>query len=305
MKRANLQLLLASLFLCAGNLFSQNFATNFIQRNFTLSDFGDGVDAAGSVVWKPRFSDTVVQVKEEGQQQNGQQAQAGQNGQNQETAIKKSNPDTARSAVRYVEEVPMGVTLDSAEPQKYVLGVKAQYTVQGYNWIELTPQRLKSAADQDQQAQQNGQAQNQQQNAQGQQQNGQAGAAPDPAAETVPYRIPFTGKAVDLTLWAWGGQYAWWVEVYLRDFENYQYRFNLGDLLYTGWRQKRATVPSSVVQTRKRLPSSTPLTFEMIKLWSFPTESVDMFYAYFDLLQTSVIVPSDVFNGEKLANDLW
>lgn len=295
MKRANLHLLFTVLFLCVGNAFSQQFATNFIQRNFTLSDFGDGIDASRSIVWKPRFSDTAVQVKQDQAQQDGQA------GQNTDTIL-PNNPDPAKNAVRYTEEVPDGINADNAEPQKYVLGVKAQFFQQGYNWIELAPQILKTAADQ-QQAQQETPPAVQEGAPPAQQ--AAPETAPDVNAETVPYKIPFSGRAVDVSLWAWGGQYAWWVEVYLRDYLNYQYRFNLGDLLYTGWKQKRAIIPDSVVQNRKRLPASQSLTFEMIKLWSFPSENVDMFYTYFDVLQTSVIVSADVFNGKKLAEDLW
>ncbi|MGL5253727.1 MAG: flagellar filament outer layer protein FlaA [Brevinema sp.] len=285
MKRANLQLLLAVICLGTGFAFAQPFSTNYIQRNFTLSDFGDSVDSARSIVWKPRFSDTAVQVKETAEEENteGQEAQ-------QEPRPVMSNPDPEKNAVRYTEDVPLGINLDTAEPQKYVLGVKAQFFIQGYNWIEVAPYLM----DKENQAQ-NGQAA----------ENAEESTAPDPNAEAVPYRIPFTGHATDITMWAWGGQYAWWVEVYLRDYQNYQYRFNLGDLRYTGWRQKRTTIPASVVQGRKRLPASQPLTFEMIKLWSFPTEAVDSFYVYFDLLQTSTLVSTDTFNGEKLANDLW
>ena len=293
MKRANLQLLLAVICLGTGFAFAQPASTNYIQRNFTLSDFGDTVDSAKSIVWKPRFSDTAVQAKnaEEG---NGNAQVAQQDGQEPKPVV--SNPDPEKNAVRYVEEIPLGVTQDNAEPQKYVLGVKAQFFVQGYNWIEISPYRLNGGENQEGQAQDQAAANN---NAEG------GPAAPDPAAEATPFRIPFTGYATDITLWAWGGQYAWWVEAYLRDYQNYQYRFNLGDLRYTGWRQKRASIPTSVVQGRKRLPANQPLTFEMIKLWSFPTEAVDMFYAYFDLLQTSTLISTDSFNGEKLANDLW
>ncbi|MGL5721953.1 MAG: flagellar filament outer layer protein FlaA [Brevinema sp.] len=290
MKRANLQLLLAVMCFGTGLVFAQPASTNYIQRNFTLSDFGDSVDNAKSIVWKPRFSDTAVQAKDaEGENADAQAAQ--QDGQEPRPAM--SNPDPEKNAVRYAEEVPQGVTLDNAEPQKYVLGVKAQFFVQGYNWIELSPQILN-----------NGEEGEQAQAAPAEGGEGES-TAPDPNAEAVPYRIPFTGYATDITLWAWGGQYAWWVEAYVRDYQNYQYRFNLGDLRYTGWRQKRASIPTSVVQGRKRLPASQPLTFEMIKLWSFPTEAVDMFYAYFDLLQTSTLISTDSFNGEKLANDLW
>ena len=106
-------------------------------------------------------------------------------------------------------------------------------------------------------------------------------------------------------MWVWGGYYGWLVEAYLRDYLGYQYRIPMGDLLYTGWRQKRTAIPNNIVQSRKRLPAILTLEFEMLKLWSFPSERVDQFYVYFDLLQQGSIVSTEVFNGKKLESELW
>ncbi|MGL5956981.1 MAG: hypothetical protein ACRC0X_10375, partial [Brevinema sp.] len=42
-------------------LYSQTQGS-YVFQNFTLSDFGDGYDAAKSLVWKPKFSEFAVQV---------------------------------------------------------------------------------------------------------------------------------------------------------------------------------------------------------------------------------------------------
>ncbi|MGL4388827.1 MAG: hypothetical protein ACRCTJ_05495, partial [Brevinema sp.] len=60
-----------------------------------------------------------------------------------------------------------------------------------------------------------------------------------------------------------------------------------------------------IVQTRKRLPNLQALSFEKIKLWSFPTEHVNQFYVYFDLLQYGSVVDISIFNGKNLAEDIW
>lgn len=294
MKRVNPKnVVLLALMIMPLMSYGQTEDGSFVFQNFTLSDFGDGYDKAQSLVWKPSFSEFVAQVPNENGQESTDTTGATDNQQNDKVIVRGGNPDPKRSAVRYTEAKPDGVTDIVAGVQKYVLGVKAQFTQQGYNWIELRPNRLDTAgaADTTPPAAVNTDT--------------EVSTVPDINAKSTPYKIPFKGKAIDLSLWVWGGQYGWWIEVYTRDYLNYQYRFPLGDLLYSGWKQKRTSIPNSVVQDRKRQPASQPLTFEMIKLWSFPSESVDQFYVYFDLLQHGSVVSTEIFNGESLADDLW
>ncbi|MGL4676484.1 MAG: flagellar filament outer layer protein FlaA [Brevinema sp.] len=266
-------------------LYSQTQGS-YVFQNFTLSDFGDGYDAAKSLVWKPKFSEFAVQVADDQNQAGG----------DQQIQTLGGNPDLERNAARYAENKPDGVSELVGGTQKFVLGVKAEFTKQGYNWIELYPNRTADTADAE-----NGE------NAETilLQTAGAVENAPDVNVDSTPYRIPFSGKTTDITLWAWGGYYGWWVEAYLRDYLGYQYRIPLGDLLYTGWKQKRSGIPDSVIQSRKRLPATQSLEFEMLKLWSFPSEKVDKFYVYFDLLQHTGIVSTEVFNGKPLESYLW
>ena len=284
---------------------------SFVSQNFTLSDFGDGYDNAKSLIWKPAFSEFVAQVPgEEGDVAAGDAAAGGAAA---EGVVQiGQNPDPARSTVRYAQNKPDGITDFVGGPQQFVLGVKAVYTQQGYNWIELRPYTTGDApaaapADPAAAAPAGDAA------AEGYvspedyllKTSGAMDAAPDTAAEGEVFKIPFAGRATDVTVWVWGGYYGWWLEVYLKDYLGYQYRLPMGDLMYTGWKQKRTEIPSSVVQRRDRLPATQSLTFEMIKLWSFPSEKVDQFYVYFDLLQHGSVVSTEIFNGKKLELELW
>ncbi|MGL4388265.1 MAG: flagellar filament outer layer protein FlaA, partial [Brevinema sp.] len=267
MKRANLQRSIALFALAAMtvpfSLYGQNRKEPFVLKNFTLSDFGDGNDSSQSMIWKPKFSEFAVQVKEENQQGGEQNGQQDTQTDSNTVVVLGGNPDPNVNAVRYSEGVPEGVTDLIGGPQKYVLGLKAQFTQQGYNWIELHPYRTGDATnEQDPSATPpaNDQASTSEEN---------SGEAPDPNAEGTLYKIPFKGIATDISMWVWGGYYAWWIELYVRDYLNYDYQFPMGDLLYSGWKQKRVTVPESIVQTRKRLPNLQALSFEKIKLWSF------------------------------------
>ncbi|MGL4367250.1 MAG: flagellar filament outer layer protein FlaA [Brevinemataceae bacterium] len=301
MKRVNLQYIMLSVFVAViSTMVHGNTSKSFVIQSFILSDFGDEYDAAQSLVWKPTFSEYVLQVKDEGADSNQN------NGSSSQVVARGKNPDTNFSAVRYAEAKPDGITDVVAVNQKYVLGVKAQYTLQGYNWIELRPNRL-GTAQEVAQAQKiaTSSADNGQLMVTNAPNSTNESAAPSLTDESHPFLIPFRGQALEVSLWAWGGQYGWWIEAYVRDYLNYQYRFPLGNLLYSGWRQKRIGIPDSVIQSRTRLPASQVLTFEMLKLWSFPSEKVDQFYAYFDLLQHATYISTDVFNGKNLADDVW
>lgn len=323
MKRAYLHSIVSTMAVMAifiSPLYGQNKPTgSYVFQNFTLSDFGDGYDAAKKLVWKPKFSDYVVQAEGAEENQATEEQAATENA---ESSIPKAlgggNPDPVRNAVRYTEGKPDGVTALVGGSQKFILGVKAAFTKQGYNWIELHP-HIATAQENDQAADPaagnpDDAQENQEDQGRVRDQNsetilittaGEVEAAPDPNIETEPFPIPFAGKAIDISIWVWGGHYGWWVEAYLRDYLGYQYRLPLGDLLYTGWRQKRSGIPKSVIQGRKRLPATQTLSFEMLKLWSFPTERVDNVYVYFDLLQHGSIVSTEIFNGKDLETLMW
>lgn len=297
MKRAYLHSIVYTMItVIVAPLYGQNEKSSFVLQNFTLSDFGDGYDAAKSLVWKAEFSEFAVQVAG---------AEPATDGQAQ---LMGGNPDLERNTVRYAENKPDGVSdiVAGGTPQKYVLGVKAEFTRQGYNWIELYPHRPVGTTDPTPDAntmtpaEVSSVADNFLLNS-----SGAVEAAPDLTVETEPYKIPFSGKALDMTVWVWGGYYGWWIEAYLRDYLGYQYRIPLGDLLYTGWRQKRVGIPKEVIQGSQRLPSDTPVRFEMLKLWSFPSERVDKIYVWFDLLQYNGVVSTEVFNGKELENFVW
>ena len=285
---------------------------SFVSQNFTLSDFGDGYDNAKSLIWKPAFSEFVAQVPgEEGDVAAGDAAAGGAAA---EGVVQiGQNPDPARSTVRYAQNKPDGITDFVGGPQQFVLGVKAEFTQQGYNWIELRPYTTGDApaaaavADPaapvvagDAQAEVNLSPEDFLLKT-----SGAVDTAPDAAAEGEVFEIPFAGRATDVTIWVWGGHYGWWLEAYLKDYLGYQFRIPMGDLMYTGWKQKRAAIPESIIQKRNRLPATQSLVFEMFKLWSFPTEKVDQFYVYFDLLQQGSVVSTEIFNGKQLELELW
>ena len=284
----------------------------FVFQSITLSDFGDGYDAAKSLIWQPRFSDSVVQATVEGAAVVDPAAAAGEAG--EAPAPTGVNYDPERAGVRYLEGRPDGIGTIVAGPQKFVLGVKAQFTQLGYNWIELHPRIAAGGAAAAVDPAAGGapvagepvtivEAEESTQLAPPTL--GAVENAPDLNVESTPFRIPFTGIAQDLSVWVWGGYYGWWVEAYVRDYLGYQYRLPLGDLMFVGWKYKRIGITPNILQGRKRLPAFQSLTFEMFKLWSFPSEKVDQLYVYFDLLQHVTMVSTEIYNGKSLERQLW
>ncbi len=189
-----------------------------------------------------------------------------------------SEPDPEACNIKYVEAKPLGLPNLVDAKQKYALGVKAQFLKKSYNWIELIPYTSDS---------------------------GFSGSAPDPNAQGTAHPLELIGVIKSLDMWVWGGNYNYWIEFYLQDFKGYLHRLSAGDIAFVGWKNMRTKIPDYIPQAEHHVPFMKPLKLEMIKLWSYPTERVDQFYAYFDYMQVQTDVYQERFNGDDLAVQKW
>ncbi len=189
-----------------------------------------------------------------------------------------SDPDPEACNVKYVEAKPLGLPERVDQYQKYSLGVKAQFLKKSYNWIELIPYKSDNAFN---------------------------GKTPNMSATGEKSPVTLIGVIKSLDMWVWGGNYNYWMEFYLRDFKGYLHRLNAGDLSYVGWKNLRTKIPDYIPQAEHHVPFMKPLKLEMIKLWSYPNERVDQFYAYFDYMQVQTDVYQERFNGDDLAAQRW
>ena len=189
-----------------------------------------------------------------------------------------SEPDPAACNIEYVEAKPLGLPKNVDASQKYSLGVKAQFLKKSYNWIEFHPYKSDTAF---------------------------AADKPDKNAvgKETPINLPGVIKSLDV--WVWGGNYNYWLEFYLRDFKGFVHRLSAGDIAFIGWRNMRTKIPASIPQAEHHVPFLKSLKLTQIKLWSYPTERVDQFYAYFDYMQVQTDVYIERFNGDDLATKKW
>ncbi|MGC8764968.1 MAG: flagellar filament outer layer protein FlaA [Brevinematia bacterium] len=189
--------------------------------------------------------------------------------------------DSNACNVRYFEAKPLGLPQEVDVRQKWSLGVKAQFIKKGYNWIELYPAKTDGKSILDSQG------------------------APNADVEAKLEPLPLVGIIKSLDMWVWGGNYNYWIEFYLLDYKGFLHRIPVGDIKYVGWRNLRTKIPEYIPQAENRVPFLKPLKLQTIKIWAYPDERVDQFYAYFDYLQVQTDVYLERFNGDDLATKAW
>ena len=120
------------------------------------------------------------------------------------------------------------------------LGVAMLFDRQEYNWVDIIP--------------------------------GTKGS--DPNGGWVPKELPLPGRVKMLDLWVWSGNYDYYLEAYVRDYQGIVHTIDMGDLNFVGWKNLRINIPDSVPQSRKYLPKKEPLSLVKLRIWTRPTELV-------------------------------
>ncbi len=153
-----------------------------------------------------------------------------------------------------------------------VLGVWGKFDRQGYNYIELIPDRKNEDGEY--------------------------------------IGIPIPGRVKMLDVWVWGSQYDYYMEAHVMDYRGFTHVLNLGSLKYEGWRNLKALIPVSIPQGRKYVPQIEPLSLMKLVIWTRPQEKVDNFYIYVDYVKILTDTFITRFDGESLAdpdvvNEIW
>ena len=154
-----------------------------------------------------------------------------------------------------------------------VLGIHGSFMRKGYNWVEIIP-----------------------------------GVGEGDNFEPKPLQIPGRADAIDL--WVWGSNYAYELEVHVRDYQGIDYVLPLGSIQFVGWKNLRVRVPGAIPQSWKYLPRLRNLEVTKLVLWTTPTEKVDDFYLYLDQLKVISDVFETRYDGDNLADidtlrDVW
>ncbi len=123
-----------------------------------------------------------------------------------------------------------------------------------------------------------------------------------------PMPIPGIGRTIDL--WVWGSNYNFYMDVHLRDYQGVDHVLRLGDLMYEGWRDLSVSIPTSIPQSRRYIPSYQGLVITEFVIWTRPDEKVDDLYIFIDEIKVLTDMFQTRFDGDDLAdpdtlNQLW
>jgi hypothetical protein len=146
-----------------------------------------------------------------------------------------------------------------------VLGIHGAFLRKGYNWVEIVP-----------------------------------GVGEGENFEPKPIQIPGRADAIDL--WVWGSNYAYDLEIHLRDFQGIDHVLKFGSIQFIGWKNLRVRIPASIPQAWKYLPRLKNLEVTKLVLWTTPTEKVDDFYLYLDQLKVVSDIFESRYDGDELAD---
>lgn len=145
-----------------------------------------------------------------------------------------------------------------------VLGIEAAFRQRGYNYIEIIPVERLS----------------------------------DGSSIRRPIELP--GDTIGVSLWVWGSNFDYTMELHVRDYRGMVHQVPLGKINYHGWRQLTATIPTGIPRSNPYEFNFADLYIDKIVLWTEPKEIVSGFYVYFDDLQALSRTNTRVVDGGEL-----
>lgn len=116
----------------------------------------------------------------------------------------------------------------------------------------------------------------------------------------VPYEVPFRGRISRLDLWVWGANYAYDLEILVRDCNGRVHTVPMGLVKHEGWRNMSVMIPANIQQNSPYLNGTQNLKFVAFRIRSRPTERVDSFYIFFDQFKALTDTYSDSYDGFEL-----
>ncbi len=164
------------------------------------------------------------------------------------------------------------------------LGIKAGFTRQSYNYLEIIPVRAyDSATDKE----------------------NDVVHIDSSGKKWVHAPIVFPGRIKALSLWFWGSNFDYYLEAHLRDHTSIVHVLPLGGLKFTGWKNLSIEVPSSIPQSTTYIPRLKRLRLEKLMLWTRPTERVSEFWVYFDSMKVLTDLFESRYDGDDLGDETF
>jgi hypothetical protein len=168
--------------------------------------------------------------------------------------------------LKYFDGMPnaIRVTQTNAEGNYKFLGMEVKFDRKGDNWVDIV-------------------------------------ATKDAKAEkVVPFEIPFKGRISRLDMWVWGANYAYELQLLVRDCNGRVHTLDFGLVNHEGWKNMSVFIPSNIQQVSPYLNGTQQMSFVGFRIRSRPTERVDSFYIFFDQFKalTDTFMPS--YDGFEL-----
>jgi Flagellar filament outer layer protein Flaa. len=168
--------------------------------------------------------------------------------------------------LKYFDGMPNAIRVTQTDPNgtyKF-LGLEVKFDRKGDNWVDIVPVKAGSTDPKDR------------------------------------FEIPFKGRISRLDLWVWGANYAYDLEILVRDCNGRVHTLPVGLVNHEGWKNMSVLVPSSIQQISPYLNGIQQMSFVAFRLRTRPTERVDNFYIFFDQFKALTDTFSPSYDGFEL-----
>jgi len=169
--------------------------------------------------------------------------------------------------LKYFEGMPhaLRVMQRNSDEKFQFLGMELKFNRKGNNWVDLFPTVQKDG-------------------------------------ETVPFEIPFKGRVSRVDVWVWGANYAYDLEMLVRDCNGIVHTVSFGMVNHQGWKNLAVNIPTNIQQVSPYLGGVQQMSFVAFRLRSRPMERVDRFNIFFDQLKALTDTYMESFDGFELVD---
>jgi len=126
-----------------------------------------------------------------------------------------------------------------------------------------------------------------------------------------PRPVGLPGRVQMIDFWAWGSEYDYSIEVFVRDYTGRDFRLvpirrddpRAGSSLkFTGWRNMYVEIPGYIRQSYQYVPSFQKLYLTKLVIFTHPEERVDDYYFYVDHIKVLSDFQESYFDGFELTD---
>lgn len=170
--------------------------------------------------------------------------------------------------LEYFEAIPnsLRVLKKEGDPEPKVLGVKTAFNRKGNNWIEIYPTSSET----------------------------------DENGNPKAYEVPFIGVVSQIDVWVWGANYAYYLEILVRDADGRVHVIPAGSLAFYGWRNLIINIPTYIRQQSKLRSGPESMNFVGFRIRTDVDEYVDDYVVYFDQLKYVTCTLANIYDGYEL-----